>query len=118
MAKKKKKKKEKKKKKTRDRYNQAPLCPGSGGGSPGPCYRRTLGGGLPDIHVVAKGPPSQQSNALQKGQPVPSSFAHKACLQDSEMAVLHSRQSLLPPGSWDKGLTVESTFWSAQGARE
>lgn len=39
-----KKKKEREKKKGRDRYNQAPPCPGSGGGSPGSCYRWDPGG--------------------------------------------------------------------------
>lgn len=57
----------------------------------------TLASGLPDIHVVGKGPPSQQTNVLQKGQPVPSSFAHKACLQESETAVLHSCHTLSCP---------------------
>lgn len=112
------KKKRKRKKRQETDTTRLPYALGVGVAALAPATDRTLGGGLPDIHVVGQGPPSQQSNALQKGQPVPSSFAHKACLQDSEMAVLHSCQSLLPPGSWDKGLTVESTFWSAQGARE
>lgn len=62
-----------------------------------PATDGTLGDGLPNINMVGKGPPSQQSNALQKGQPVPSSFAHKACLQESKVAILHSCHSLSCP---------------------
>lgn len=91
------KKRKKEKKRQETDTTRLPHALGVGVAALAPASDGTLGGGLPNINVVGKGPPSQQSNALQKGQPVPPSFAHKACLQESKVAVLHSCHSLSCP---------------------